>query len=110
MTLNARAKLLTKIASVIKKSKTFFLSGHYKPDGDTVASEIAFGSLLRRLKKSVDIYNAEPVPPGLMFLKGADKIQTSKKVTKNYDVAVIFECFDQARMGNVIELKEQAKE
>ncbi len=97
------------MVKVIRGSKTFFLSGHQKPDGDTVASELAMGSLLRRLKKKVDIYNAESVPPSLMFLRGADKIQTSKKVDKNYDAAIIFECVDQARMGNVIDLKKQAK-
>ncbi len=108
MTLSVRKKLLAKIVQTIRGNKTFFLSGHQKPDGDTVASELAFGSLLKRLKKKVDIYNAEPVPPSLMFLPGAGTIKTSAKVDKHYDVAVIFECFDQARMGNVIELKKQA--
>ena len=108
MTKSQKTKLLNQIAGVVKKSKTFFLSGHHKPDGDTVASEIAMASLLRRMGKTVDVYNAETVPESLMFLKGAEKIKTAKKVDKHYDVAIIFECFDQERMGNVIELKKQA--
>ena len=109
MTPSQREKLLTQIARVVKQSRTFFLSGHERPDGDTVASEIAVGSLLKRLKKQVDIYNAEPVPPSLRFLAGSETIRTAKKVDKNYDVAMIFECFDGNRMGNIIDLKKQAK-
>src|SRR3989338_9142790 len=101
MTLANRNKLLSQIEAVIRNNKTFFLSGHQKPDGDTVASELAVMSLLKRLKKKVDIVNAEAVPPNLMFLPGAQGIQTAKKVDKTYDVAILFECFD----GNRIDRK-----
>jgi bifunctional oligoribonuclease and PAP phosphatase NrnA len=108
--LNGRknTKVIDDILRAVRRGRTFFLSGHEKPDGDTVGSELAFASFLRRLGKKVDIYNAEPVPPHLMFLPGADKIKTAKKVAKTYDVAVIFECFDAHRMGDIIDFKTQA--
>ena len=109
MTPANRDKLLSQIAAVIRKNKTFFLSGHRKPDGDTVASELAMASLLKRLGKKVEVWNAEPVPESLLFLPGARAIKHSPKVGKSYDVAVIFECVDADRMGNVIDLKTQAK-
>lgn len=109
MTLKERDALIQKIFSLIRKNKTFFLSGHQKPDGDTVASELAMASLLSRLHKSVEIYNQEAVPASLFFLPGVKKIKAAKKVDKNYDVAIIFECYDANRMGNIIDLKKQAR-
>ena len=104
-----KEKIYEQIVSAIRKNKTFFLSGHKKPDADTVGSELAFASLLRRLGKSVDIFNAESVPRSLSFLPGVKSIKTAKKVSKIYDVAVIFECSDSDRMGNVIDLNKQAR-
>ena len=111
MPLSARRRnhIVKKIASLIHEKRSFFLSGHRKPDGDTVGSELAMESLLRRLGKSVDVYNAESVPESLLFLPGARRIRTARKVSKNYDAAVIFECFDSDRMGNIIDLKKQAE-
>lgn len=101
-------KIIQKICDLIRKKKSFFLSGHQRPDGDTVASELALGMLLSRLGKKVEIYNFEPVPKNLLFLPGADSIRVASRVTKKYDAAFIFECFDAARMGNIIDLKKQA--
>ena len=109
MTPKLRDSLLSQIISVIRKNKTFFLSGHRKPDGDTVASELAMASLLKRLGKKVEIWNAEPLPGYLKFLPGTAAVKSSPKVHKTYDVAIIFECVDADRMGNVIDLKTQAK-
>ena len=39
MKIQERRKICRDICSVLRKKKTFFLSGHVKPDGDTVASE-----------------------------------------------------------------------
>lgn len=107
-TAEARDKILQKICDLIRKKKSFFLSGHQRPDGDTVASELALGMLLRRLGKKVEIYNFEPVPKNLLFLPGAKSIRVAWRVSKKYDAAFIFECFDAARMGNIIDLKKQA--
>jgi phosphoesterase RecJ-like protein len=61
------------------------------------------------MKKTVDLVNYEPVPESLLFLPGADRIKTAKKLDKKYDVAIIFECHGPERMGNIIDLKKQAK-
>jgi phosphoesterase RecJ-like protein len=104
-----RDKLLLDILKAVKKGKTFLLSGHHKPDGDTVGSELAFAGFLRRLgKKKVDIINAESVPRQLMFLPGADRIKAQAKVDGFYDVVVVFECSGPDRMGNIIDLDTQA--
>jgi bifunctional oligoribonuclease and PAP phosphatase NrnA len=91
-----RDKIIDKILAAVRRGRTFLLS------------ELAFASFLRRLRKKVDIVNAEPVPVSLMFLPGADAVRTSRKVDKNYDVVVVFECSGPARMGNIIDLDRQA--
>ncbi|MBI1979735.1 MAG: bifunctional oligoribonuclease/PAP phosphatase NrnA [Elusimicrobia bacterium] len=102
-------KVIRAICRAIQKNRTFFLTGHKKPDGDTVASELAMASLLKRLGKKVDIANAEPAPDYLSFLPGIQKIKTAKKVDRCYDVAMIFECSDTERMGNILDIRKQAK-
>lgn len=104
-----KIKIYKQICSVIKKYKTFFLTGHKKPDGDTVASELAMASLLTRCGKHLEMVNREPVPEQLFFLKGVKKIKHAKNINKNYDVAIIFECSEPERMGNIIDLKKQAR-
>ena len=104
-----RNPIVDQICEAMKKGGTFFLSGHLKPDGDTVASELAMESLLKRMGKTVDMVNYETVPESLRFMPGSERIQTAKKIDKNYDVAIIFECNDSKRMGDIIDLKKQAK-
>src|SRR3989338_1834319 len=99
-----KTKIYKQIVAAIKKHKTFFLTGHKKPDGDTVASELAMASLLRRCGKQVELVNREPVPEQLSFLKGVDKIKHAQKIDKSYDVAIVFECSEPERMGNIIDL------
>ena len=101
--------IYTQIIDVINKEKTFFLSGHSKPDGDTIACELALMSLLKRLNKECSIFNAESVPLYLEFIDGIQYIRQSASVDKSYDVACVFECCDQDRMGNILNLKKQAK-
>lgn len=103
-----RNKIFNDILKAVKKGKTFLLSGHHKPDGDTIGSELAFASYLRRLKKKVRIVNAEPVPEGLRFLPGIDKVEALKKVEGHFDVVVVFECSGADRMGNILDLDTQA--
>jgi len=86
------------------------MAGHEKPDGDTIGSELAMDSLLRRFgKRSIDIYNRQPVPRYLQFMPNCRRIKTAQRVSKTYDVAIIFECSNQDRMGNIIDLKKQAR-
>jgi bifunctional oligoribonuclease and PAP phosphatase NrnA len=103
-----RNKVVDDILRAVRKGKTFLLSGHHKPDGDTVGSELAFASFLRRLKKKVRIVNAEPVPETLRFLPGVDRIEALKKVEGHFDVVVVFECSGADRMGNILDLDTQA--
>lgn len=99
--------VISRIVDAIKKNRSFFIAGHVKPDGDTVGSSLALASLLKRLGKKPAIYSSEPLPENLSFLKNAKNIIISSKATKEFDCAIILECMDFERMGNIIS-SEQA--
>jgi phosphoesterase RecJ-like protein len=105
----ARRRIIDQILRAVRAGKTFFLTGHERPDGDTVGSELAFASFLRRQKKRVTIANAHPIPSDLSFLSGARSARDGKRFNGRWDVAVVFECSGPERMGNIIDLKTQAR-
>jgi len=109
--LKSRNRILEEILKVLKSSRTFFLSGHQNPDPDVIGSELALRSFILKLGKSkkVDIYNAHAIPPNLRFLPGSRFVKSAKYMSKNYDCAVIMECANPERMGNIIDLKTQSK-
>jgi phosphoesterase RecJ-like protein len=102
----ANVKVLSRIIQAIRKNSSFFIAGHVKPDGDTVGCAIALSSLLRRLGKRAHAYTREAVPDYLKFLPGANKITLADKVRKKFDCAIILECSDLGRMGNLITLDQ----
>jgi phosphoesterase RecJ-like protein len=98
-----------KIIDVLKKSRTFCLSGHENPDADVVGSELAMYSLINRLgaDKKVDILNAGHPPKFLKYLKHHERVKSVKQVTGHYDALIVFECSGADRMGSIIDFKSQ---
>jgi phosphoesterase RecJ-like protein len=95
-------KIISQILQSFDKCKTFFIAGHIKPDGDTVGTGLALASMLGRMGKKAYVYSLEPVPEYLQFLKGAKGIKIAPKARGEFDCAVILECIDLDRMGNII--------
>ncbi|MFH1540962.1 MAG: bifunctional oligoribonuclease/PAP phosphatase NrnA [Elusimicrobiota bacterium] len=91
------------------KNKRFFIAGHQRPDGDSIGGCLAVYSLLHRLKKSVFLYSFDPVLSYLSFLPNSEKIKKIKKTDDKFDVAIILECSESSRLGNIINLKKQSK-
>lgn len=99
------------IAAIVKKiqtSKTFFIAGHKSPDGDALGSGLALASALRSLGKKVSHCSIDPVPEDMVFMPGSKTIKCTKKLKGNFDCAIILECKDFERMGDIISC-EQAK-
>lgn len=101
-------KVYRTIRKLIMHNRTFFIAGHRRPDGDSVAAQLVLASMLKRLKKKFEIYSIDPVPKNLRFLPGASQIKVRRRVHAFYDVAFVIECSGQDRMGNIIDLKKQA--
>ncbi|MDD2524136.1 MAG: bifunctional oligoribonuclease/PAP phosphatase NrnA [Endomicrobiia bacterium] len=97
-----KEEILRAIVNIIKQSETFFIAGHIKPDGDAIGSGLALSSVLRRLGKKVVHCSIDPIPADMLFMKGARNIKVTNKIKTNFDCAIILECIDFERMGNII--------
>jgi phosphoesterase RecJ-like protein len=93
---------ISKILKIIKQSKTFFIAGHIKPDGDSIGSALAFASVLNRTGKKACVYSADELPKFVKFLKGANKIKKVAKKTDKFDCAIILESVNFSRVGDII--------
>ena len=102
-------KQLSEISEIIKQSKTFFIAGHVKPDGDSLGACLALRSMLKRLGKKAVVCCADEVPDMLKFMSGAKSIK--KSVSKNavFDCAIILESINFPRMGNIISTSQAKK-
>jgi phosphoesterase RecJ-like protein len=102
-------KIMNKILQVIRENRTFFISSHTRPDGDSIGGQLALGSFLKRLGKDVYIANRDPVPAIYEFLPYSSDIRIVEKIEKNFDVAFILDCGDLQRIGNIIDLENEVK-
>jgi phosphoesterase RecJ-like protein len=93
---------ISKISKIIKQSKTFFIAGHIKPDGDSIGSALAFASVLNRTGKKACVYSVDQIPKFVKFLKGSNKIKKAAKKTDKFDCAIILESVNFSRIGGII--------
>ena len=100
---------LSQISKIIKQSKTFFIAGHVKPDGDSLGSALALSSVLKRLDKKVVVCCADETPEMLKFLYGSKSIKKTVSAKTVFDCAIILESVDFSRMGNIISPKQAKK-
>ena len=100
------------ILEVLKESRTFLLSSHVNPDGDSIGSQLALYSFLSDLGKSVSIVNSDPVPSVYSFLPNADIfcIESASNTSsdlrsgnrhrqEDVEVAIILDCDNLDRIG-----------
>lgn len=90
---------LAKTVQAIKKGKTFLVCSHLGPDGDAMASTLAMGLGLEKLKKKVVYYNQDVVPETLRFLPGSKKVIHTLKPSDSFDVAIVMDCGAFERLG-----------
>jgi len=101
-------KKISEISKIIKQSKTFFIAGHVKPDGDSIGSALALKSVLTGIGKKAGVYCSDNIPLYLKFLKDVNKIKKSVKNNEIFDCAIILESVNFSRMGDII-TPQQAK-
>jgi phosphoesterase RecJ-like protein len=107
LTANVR-RTVHRIVDVLRKNKTFFLTGHERPDGDTIGSELALGGYLKSIGKKVTIANVGPVPDIYRFLPNVRSVRTTPRAAGYFDVAVVFECSGADRTGHILDFDRQA--
>lgn len=94
---------ISKLAKLIKQKKNFILLTHKKPDGDAIASLIAFHRILKKLRKKSEIYINESIPKNLNFLiSKTDIIKKNKDLKINKNKTIV--CID---LSNLSKLEEK---
>jgi phosphoesterase RecJ-like protein len=89
------------IIEQIKKTSHLLIASHAEPDGDAVGSLIALGLAAGKLNIKSTLYNESPIPAVYRFLPSVERIVRHIKKVNTYDTAIILDCGDLSRIGDV---------
>jgi len=87
----------------IRGGSRFLVTTHRNPDGDALGSALALAAGLRYLKKSVTVYNQDPVPANLRFLTGSHRVTSQLDPGARFDASFIVDCAEPERVGEIFE-------
>lgn len=89
---------MNEMYELIKKCNNILVITHESPDGDAIGSAMATYYMLKDIGKTVDIVIPE-VPETFLFMNDINKVLT--KSDKEYDLAIILDCANKARIGEI---------
>lgn len=87
------------IIATIRKHRSFLISSHVNPEGDSLGSALALQGLLRKLGKKAYVVMDGEIPPVYRFLPGASGVLA--KAPKGCEAAFIVDCPVLRRIGRV---------
>lgn len=90
-------KALKEIKEIINKEKEFIITSHVRPDGDSIATQIALCLALQQIGKDVKIINKDEVPYLYRFLPGSNLIIRADKMPEKPRIVFYIECSDKER-------------
>jgi phosphoesterase RecJ-like protein len=93
-------KIVDRILDAIHGSKTFCVTGHIRPDGDCVGSQLGLALALQNEGKKVVCWNEDPVPQKYKFLDGDGLFRQPKRGLK-FDCVIATDCASFERLGKV---------
>jgi len=99
---------MDQIIQCLRSSENVLLASHVNPDGDAIGSLTAMGLCLDRLGKKTTLYNESRIPAVYRFLPWAHRIVSESGIQNSefdYDAAVILDCGDFQRIGDLAELR-----
>ena len=90
--------------NLMNEAKRILISTHAQPDGDGLGAEIALFHYLKRARKSVRVYNPDPLPKRYRFLDPAGNILLGPgevELWDQCDLWIIVDTNDPRRLGKV---------
>ena len=88
------------LLSLFNQYHNFALSSHINPDGDAIGSELGLSLFLKKLGKSVKIFNTDAVPVNYRFLPFWDSIENAHSVGGyRPEVLIVLDASTLARIG-----------
>lgn len=94
-------KIIDRILDAVRKSKTFCVAGHIRPDGDCVGSQLGLALALQNEGKRVVCWNEDPVPDKYLFLNRDGLLQKPERGLK-FDCVIATDCASFERLGKVV--------
>ncbi len=91
--------MMKKIIDIIDNANSVLIVSHKRPDGDSIASQIALYHALKSVGKSVYILNEHDMPEKFAFLQ-SDGIINHILNGNEYDTIVFLDCANMNRIGN----------
>jgi phosphoesterase RecJ-like protein len=98
MTKTSAARMLNRASDLIRKSSSFYIASHIRPDGDAIGSLLGLVLALENSGRRVAALLADPVPPNYRFLPGADRIR-HRPPDWRADVGIVVDCDGLSRLG-----------
>ena len=92
--------MISEIIEAINEGRSFLITAHVRLDGDALGSELAMYLMLKKLGKDVVVYNQDHTPERYRFLPSAQNIVHNINNVEQYDVGIILDCSDLARVGD----------
>jgi len=94
-------KTIEKIKKAIKKHKSFLVTSHVSPEGDSLGSQLAMANLLSQMGKDFVIVDSDPIPARYRFLPNVSLIKSTRKKIGKKDAAIVLDCPNLTRVGKV---------
>jgi phosphoesterase RecJ-like protein len=100
-TATATETILRQIRDELLNRRSFLLTSHARPDGDSIGSQLALAFTLDALGKQVRIVNADAAPEHYLDFPGLDRIEIASSVPADLaaDAVIVMECSDLSRTG-----------
>jgi len=100
--------MLKTVLGVLLNHQRFVITTHQRPDGDAIGSQVSLGRFLEYLGKQVLLFNSDPVPPSLEWMKGSENIQTGGTIENldaisRADVVVVVDTNSRDRLGKTVD-------
>jgi len=89
------------IADKILKSQRIAITSHLRPDGDSICTGLALYFMGKSLGKEVVLINKDRTPAPFNHFPDVEKITIGLIPPDQYDIAVLLECANVARSGQV---------
>ncbi|MBQ9814143.1 MAG: bifunctional oligoribonuclease/PAP phosphatase NrnA [Lachnospiraceae bacterium] len=98
------------IDELLKNVNTLAITGHIRPDGDCVGSNLGlYNYVVKNFPEiQVDLFLEEPQGK-LTFIKNIDKINSSYDVDREYDLMICLDAASLDRIGQAVKYFEKAK-
>jgi len=98
--------MLSQVVELIESRRSFAITSHVRPDGDSLGSSLGLYWLLRALEKDVEVIMRDPVPHAYQQLPGSKSVRVTPSVDRPYHAVFVIECSDITRPG-LIDLEKQ---